>query len=101
MRTTLTIDDDLAGLLKKRAKESGVSFKETVNRALRAGLGEAAGKGGRKPAPKVVPFSLGFKAGIDQSKLGQLVDQLEDEAIVEKMRKANDLARRKRTRLRP
>ena len=28
MRTTLTLDDDLAGLLKQRARELGVPFKE-------------------------------------------------------------------------
>ena len=38
MRTTLTIDDDLADLLKRRARELGVPFKEAVNSAIRAGL---------------------------------------------------------------
>ena len=42
MRTTLTLDDDLAGLLKQRAQELGVPFKEAVNRIVRAGLGDAA-----------------------------------------------------------
>lgn len=42
IRTTLTIDDDLAALLKRRARERGASFKDVVNRALRAGLGEEA-----------------------------------------------------------
>jgi len=37
MRTTLTLDDDLAGLLKRRAQELGVPFKEAVNRANRTG----------------------------------------------------------------
>src|SRR5437868_5412060 len=40
MRTTLTIDDDLAGLLKQRAREQGIPVKEAVNRTIRAGLGE-------------------------------------------------------------
>jgi hypothetical protein len=40
MRTTLTLDDDLAGLLKQRAQELGAPFKEAVNRTIRAGLGE-------------------------------------------------------------
>ena len=30
MRTTLTLDDDLAGLLKRRAQELGIPFKEAV-----------------------------------------------------------------------
>ncbi|HEX2353313.1 MAG TPA: hypothetical protein VHJ16_11060 [Xanthobacteraceae bacterium] len=41
MRTTLTLDDALAVLLKRRARELGIPFKETVNRTIRAGLGEA------------------------------------------------------------
>ena len=38
MRSTLTIEDDLAGLLKQRSKELGKSFKEVVNQAIRKGL---------------------------------------------------------------
>lgn len=37
MRTTLTIDDDLAGLLKKRARELGACARDQ----LRAGTGGA------------------------------------------------------------
>ena len=40
MRTTLTIDDDLAGILRRRARELGKPFKELVNSALRKGLAE-------------------------------------------------------------
>lgn len=36
MRTTLTIDDDVAARLKKAAK--GRAFKDVTNRALRLGL---------------------------------------------------------------
>jgi hypothetical protein len=94
MRTTLTIDDDLAGLLEQRARETGMSFKETVNRTLRAGLGEAArAKPGK--APKTVPHSFGFKPGIDLDKLGQLADELEAEGYAASLAK-HDPARRKR-----
>jgi hypothetical protein len=99
MRTTLTIDDDLAGLLKRRAREMGVPFKEAVNRTIRAGLGETA-KLPRGPAPKTAPHSFGFKPGIDPDKLGQLADELEAEAYVATMNKTHDLARRKRSRAR-
>jgi hypothetical protein len=50
MRTTLTIDDDLAGLLKRRARELGVSFKDMVNRTIRAGLDQDA-RPKRRSAP--------------------------------------------------
>jgi hypothetical protein len=38
VRTTLTIEDDVAALLEAEQRRSGASFKETVNRALRKGL---------------------------------------------------------------
>jgi len=79
MRTTLTIDDDLAGLLERRARKLGLPFEEVVNRALRAGLGEEA-KPRRHAAPKTIPHAFGFKPGIDLDKLNQLADELEAEA---------------------
>jgi hypothetical protein len=78
MRTTLTIDDDLAGILRQRARELGLPFKAMVNRTLRAGLGEEA-KPRSHPAPKTVPHAFGFRPGIDLDKLNQLADELEAE----------------------
>jgi len=103
MRTTLTIDDDLAGLLKRRSRELGMPFKDVVNRTLRAGLGEEA-KPTRHPAPKTISHSFGFKPGIDLDKLNQLVDELEAETYAADQRSApserpvtrHDPARRKR-----
>jgi hypothetical protein len=96
MRTTLTLDDDLAGLLKRRARELGIPFREAVNRTIRTGLGEAAAAR-RHPAPKTAPHSFGFKPGIDLDKLGQLADELEAESFAENV---HDSARRKRPRSR-
>jgi hypothetical protein len=38
MRTTLTLDDDVASLLKRLHKARGGRFKDLVNEALREGL---------------------------------------------------------------
>ena len=38
MRTTLTLDDDVAQALERRRRESGRGLKEEVNHLLRAGL---------------------------------------------------------------
>jgi hypothetical protein len=92
MRATLTLDDDLAGLLKRLARELGISFEEAVNRTIRAGIGEASTTR-RHPAPKTISHSFGFRPGIDLDKLGQLADELEAEAFAEKI---DDSARRKR-----
>ena len=96
MRTTLTLDDDVAGLLKRRARELGIPFKEAVNRTIRAGLGEAS-MTRHHPAPETISHSFGFRPGIDLDKLGQFADELEAEAFAEKI---HDSARRKRPRSR-
>ena len=96
MRTTLTLEDDLAGVLKRRARELGIPFKEAVNRAIRAGLGETAASHAHPP-PKTLPHSFGLRPGIDLDKLGQLADEPEAEAFVGR---PNDPARRKRPRSR-
>lgn len=82
MRTTLTLDDDLAERLKQAAARDGKAFKEAVNEALRAGLGLRD-----KPARKTRDFEVRtfrsrLKAAIDETKLNQLVDQLEAESFV-------------------
>lgn len=105
MRTTLTIDDDLAGLLKRRSQELGISFKDVVNRTLRAGLGKEQRQ---HPVPKVIPHAFGFRPDIDLDKLNQLADELEDEAYASAQRSEprsrqatrHDPARRQRPRSR-
>lgn len=87
MRTTLTIDDDLAGILHRKAAEQGRSFKEVVNATLRSGLAVQAEIASCKPAPAVLPREFGFRAGIDLEKLNQLADELETEEFVRKYSK--------------
>jgi len=81
MRTTLTIDDDLASCLRKESLHKGMSFKEIVNMALRRGLASAHEVA---PAQRVVtrPHDYGFKPGIDLDKLNQLADELEAEEFI-------------------
>ena len=86
MRTTLTLDDDLAALLKQRAGTLGVSFKEMVNQALRAGLSREMAPQDVE-APKTIPHSFGFRAGVDLDKLNQLADELEAEAAAESLKR--------------
>ena len=84
MRTTLTLDDDLAALLKQRAATLGVSFEEMVNQALRAGMSREMAPRDVK-TPKTIPHSFGFRAGIDPDQLNQLADELEAEAAAESL----------------
>jgi len=76
MRTTLTLDDDVATRLESEMKRSGEGMKAVVNRALRLGLGMSDKP--VKPEPfSVEPHGFGFRAGIDLDRLNQLVDELE------------------------
>jgi hypothetical protein len=81
MRTSLTLDDDFAGLLKQRALEFGIPFKEVVNREIRAGVGEA-GAARRDPAPKTISHSFGLRPSIDLHKLGQLAQKPQVDVVV-------------------
>ena len=76
MRTTLTLDDDVAQRLQSEMRRSGEGMKAVVNRALRLGLGMADKP--EKPQPfSVVPHAFGFREGLDLDRLNQLVDELE------------------------
>ena len=84
MRTTLTIDDDVATALKALAHNSGKTFKAVVNEVMRRGL-----MTGEKPVPDREPFRVesvrrGFLPGIDPLKLNQLVDELEADEFLER-----------------
>lgn len=80
VRTTLTIDDDLAASLQRESRQKGLPFKRLVNAALRRGLTEEQAM---QSIPRVVTrhHAFGFKAGIDLEKLDQLADELEAEAF--------------------
>jgi hypothetical protein len=78
MRTTLTIDDDLAGILKRKARELDKPFKEIVNTALRRGL--AANLDHAPPGITVRPHDFGnIRPGIDSDSFNHLMDELEVE----------------------
>ena len=84
MRTTLTIDDDVAIALKALVRNSGKTFKTVVNEVMRNGL-----MTGEKPAPDREAFQVasaprGFLPGIDPLKLNQLVDELEADGFLER-----------------
>ena len=78
MRTTLTIDNDVAKLVEQEVRQTGESFKGTVNRLLRQGLMAGREKGTKKPFV-VTPFPLGVGEMLDRhnGKVSALLDELE------------------------
>ena len=85
MRTTLTLDDDLASILLRETKRKGLSFKEMVNSTLRRGIAQEQLAPPRKKVA-TRPHDFGFKPGIDLDKLNQLSDELEAGAWAQKPR---------------
>ena len=83
MRTTLTLDDDLASILLRETKKKGLSFKEMVNTTLRRGIAQEQLAPPRKKVT-TRPHDFGFKIGIDLDKLNQLSDELEAGAWAQK-----------------
>lgn len=85
MRTTLTLDDELAAALREAAHESGRPFRAVVNETLRAGLTAS----GRRPRPRryrVEPASLGGALpGVDLDRTLALADRLEEAALADKL----------------
>jgi hypothetical protein len=80
MRTTVTLDPDTAALIRHRMRERGISFKQALNEAIRAGADENRG------APfRTATASLGVPV-INLDRALQLAAELEDEELVRKTR---------------
>lgn len=83
MRTTLTLDPDVARMLEEEVHRQRKAFKEVVNDALRRGL--APGVSERAPQPyRLKPHRAQLLPGFDRSSLNRLVDETEDQAILAK-----------------
>jgi len=72
MRTTLTLDDDVAALLERVRKNRKTGLKETVNEALREGLRQMAAppkqrEPYRTPSTNLGPSLIGSLDNIGQA----------------------------------
>ncbi len=76
MRTTLTLDDDVAAKLRAEAQQSGEPIKQIVNRVLRLGLKT------QTQAKALTPFrvrtrDLGLRPGFDFDNIEELLAKIE------------------------
>jgi hypothetical protein len=85
MRTTLTLEPDVARMIEEAAHRQHKPIKQVVNEALRRGLAPQVSARTRKRF-RINPHKTGLRPGIDGASFNQLVDELEDEAVVEKVR---------------
>lgn len=78
MRTTLTIDDDVAfGLRREQENEPEKSFKKIVNEVLRKGLTTKPASNTQKKRFKVEPLDLGLREDLDFDNIEELLDRIE------------------------
>jgi hypothetical protein len=76
MRTTLTLDEDIAAKLQSEARKTGKPFKLIVNEMLREGF---LAKRTKKALPpfKVKTRPLGLRPGLSYDCIGKLLEELE------------------------
>jgi hypothetical protein len=73
MRTTVTLDDDVAALVESERARTGESFRAAINRLLRRGA-----RGGPSAAPPPLP-ELPGRPILDVSDVSALLAALDDE----------------------
>ena len=86
MRTTVTLEDDVAAAVKELAHQQRLSFKAVLNELLRRGLSAQTRAESSGARFEVEPHRSAFKPGIDPTKLNQLVDRLEADAFMNEAR---------------
>jgi hypothetical protein len=77
MRTTLTLDEDVATKLKTESHRAGRPFREVVNETLRRGLAIRRITGDRN-AFKIIARDLGeLKPGLSLDNVAELIERIE------------------------
>jgi hypothetical protein len=78
MRTTLTLDPDVAAKVKRGAKELGKPIKEVINAALRIGLDPILNPPAAKPY-RTDPRPMGLRQGFSYDNIAELLARAEGE----------------------
>lgn len=78
MRTTITLEPDVEALIRTAMKERGISFKEALNSAVRAGLTQGKSK---RLAFVQKSYSLGSDQSFRWDKALEAAAALEDEEL--------------------
>jgi hypothetical protein len=84
MRTTLTLDEDVAKRVKEFMRRRKLTLKSAVNEMLRQSAAPAGKTKPQKPV-RITPHKCGaFQPGVDFHKLAQHLDDLEVESFLGK-----------------
>ncbi|HEY7388090.1 MAG TPA: hypothetical protein VH640_06250 [Bryobacteraceae bacterium] len=82
MRTTVTLDPDVQALIRNAMKERGISFKQALNSAIRAGLTQTSQKRRRFVQKS---YSLGAEQNFRWDKALAAAAAMEDEELGRKL----------------
>jgi hypothetical protein len=77
IRTTVTLDDDVAARVKRESQSRGASFRDTLNDLLRVAL-LSAGNMPRRTL-KIKPVHMGYKPGLNYDSIESLLEYGEGE----------------------
>jgi hypothetical protein len=80
MRTTLTLDPDVAIRVKAEAADHNIAFKTLVNEALRLGLDAYASRAKAAKPYRTHAVPMGLKAELSYDNVSELLAQCEGEA---------------------
>lgn len=83
MRTTLTLDDDVADFIDEKSRAQNKSFNQVVNETIRLGMGQTAESVDTHEF-RVKPNSSGFVEGVDTVRLNQVLDDIDVEEFLAK-----------------
>jgi hypothetical protein len=83
VRTTLTLDPDVARLIDEEVHRQRRPLKQVVNDAIRRGLSPQSRTTDPRPF-RVVPHRASLRAGLDPASLNRLADELEDDSLLAK-----------------
>lgn len=86
MRTTLTLDDDVARILKDAVHRERRPFKQVLNDAIRRAFSSVTRTPSIKPY-KVKPYHGKLRPGFDPQGFNRLADELEDQELIRKLQK--------------
>ncbi|MCC7376667.1 MAG: hypothetical protein IT581_18555 [Verrucomicrobiales bacterium] len=81
----MTLDKDVERMLRDAMHRTRSGFKQTLNAAIRAGLSRKSTRAIRKPFV-IQARPLGLRPGLDPASFNKLADDLEVDAVVEKIR---------------
>jgi hypothetical protein len=77
MRTTLTLDDDVAAKLRAEARRSGRPFRDVVNDALRRGMLDLRSHPPRQAFRAAVRDLGAVRPGLSLDNVADLIEQVE------------------------